>query len=67
MYYIITEDGEVFQTFDRKAAMDASDEEMTIVIDAENKVCLYEREAVKIEEWELPADEGGDNDEDNDG
>ena len=66
MYYIITEDGEVFQTSDRKAAMDASDEEMTIVIDAENKVCLYEREAVKIEEWELPRkdDEGGEDSDD---
>lgn len=66
MYYIVAEDGEVFKTSDRTEALNASDDGISIVIDASAGVAIVDREATKIAEWEPPEDESGDEDEGDD-
>lgn len=66
MYYIIDEGGEVFKTIDRAEALTASEDGVSIVIDATHNVVLLDGEATEIAEWEPPEDESGDEDEGDD-
>lgn len=66
MYYIVAEDGEVFKTSDRKEALDASDDGISIVIDASVGVAIVDREATAISLWEPPEDGSDDEDEGDD-
>ncbi len=58
MYYIVAEDGEIYKTSDRAEALNASDDGISVVIDAALGVALIDREAVIIVEWVPLEDEG---------
>lgn len=66
MFYIIAEDGEVFRTTDRSEAIAASEDGISIVIDAARNVAIIDGEATPIADWEPPEDESDDDGESDD-